>query len=257
MRLLVAIPLLALIGCASVPTAPIIVESDISVAARPLLEDLSKPEYWQSRCLLPPLFANNKRFIAASRDRAFRRGDQLVAIDGEVLDASKNRAAHEILEKIPATSTVTVRLVSNGKERNVVAACGDSKTYYAIVRAAATAAIRNDARTCALQMEAALLQHSLGDVWLGLRHDCMVKAGLLSGRASKIDFYEVFRQHILQAQFSSVDLQLARVPTQIAARKLWDAGAADLANRLTRDYESAERAMANQSLKYNGAYIRS
>jgi hypothetical protein len=82
---------------------------DIVALTRPLIADLNKPEYFQSRCTVPPVLANDKRCVAMSRDPTFLSGDRLLAINGEALDSTNPRALHEILIRYAPNVRVTVR----------------------------------------------------------------------------------------------------------------------------------------------------
>src|ERR1700733_5300577 len=103
---------------------------DILAMVRPLLEDLKSAEYSQSRCLLAPILAADKRTIAFSRDNTFHAGDQIVAINGEPLSTISARALHDILVKYPAEATLKVRLSRLGSETEVTAPCSDNQLFY-------------------------------------------------------------------------------------------------------------------------------
>lgn len=64
MRRIAPILLIALAVLTSASSRAAISGPDIAVLARPLAEDLNKPEFFQSRCLLAPLLANDKRSVA-------------------------------------------------------------------------------------------------------------------------------------------------------------------------------------------------
>jgi hypothetical protein len=87
---------------------------DIVALTRPLVADLNKPEYFQSRCTLPPVLANDKRSVAMSRDPAFLSGDRILAINGEALDSANPRALHEILIRYAPT---VLRSIARGRNR--------------------------------------------------------------------------------------------------------------------------------------------
>jgi len=125
---------------------------DLGALARPLVEDLNKPEFSQSRCMLAPLLANDKRTIAMSRDATFHAGDRILAINGEPLSDTSDRALHDILIRYAPDAALTVRLLWAGSETDITAPCSDSQSYYALLRAAATAAVIDDAATCADRM---------------------------------------------------------------------------------------------------------
>lgn len=239
MRRVAPIVLTALALLASRSFGGAVPAPDIAALARPLAEDLNKPEYSQSRCLLAPLLANDKRTIAMSRDDTFHAGDRILAINGEALSATGDRALHDILIRYTPDAIVTVRVLRAGSETDVTSACADSRLYYSLLRAAATAAVQDDAATCADRMADAGKQHALGSTWLKVSLNCNVKAGRISGAPMLAEFFLVFHEELLENDFSPDALQKARPSLQNAAQILLGAGSRPLAEKLQQEYASA------------------
>ncbi len=212
---------------------------DIVALARPLLEDLKKPEFFQSRCMLAPILATNKRIVAMSRDDTFHAGDRILAVNGEPLSATSDRALHDILIGYAPDATVTVRLLRAGSEADVAAPCSDNQSYYALLRAAATAAVQDDAATCADRMGEVGKLHALGAIWLNVALNCNAKAGHVAGAAMLAEYFNVYHEELLENEFSPDALQKARPSLQDAAQKLLTAGSRPLAEKLQQEYASA------------------
>jgi hypothetical protein len=212
---------------------------DIAALVRPLVEDLNKPEYSQSRCLLAPILAADKRTIAFSRDDTFHSRDQIVAINGEPLSMTSARALHDILVKYPANATLRVRVARAGSETEVTSPCSDNQLYFAMLRAAATAAAQGDAATCADRMADVGRHHALGATWLNVELQCDVKAGRVAGAAISAGYFEVYYEALLENEYSVDALQRARPSLQAAAQKLLKAGSRPLAEKLQQAYSAA------------------
>jgi hypothetical protein len=232
--LLIALALLASASLSAAVPGP-----DIAALARPLAEELDKPEFSQSRCMLAPLLANDKRTIAMSRDDSFHAGDRILAINGELLSATSDRALHDILIRFAPDATVTVRLLRAGSETEVTAPCSDSQSYYSRLRAAVIAAVQDDAATCADRMADAGKQHALGSTWLKVSLDCSVKAGRVSGAAMLAELFFVFHEELFENDFSPDALQKVRPSLQNAAQSLLNAGSRPLAEKLQQEFASA------------------
>jgi hypothetical protein len=213
--------------------------SDLGALARPLVEDLSKPEFSQSRCMLAPLLADDKRTVAMSRDDTFHPGDRILAINGEPLSATNNRGLHDILIRYAPDAAVTVRLLRAGSETDVTAPCSDSQTYYALLRAAATAAVLDDAATCADRMAEVGKQHALASTWLNVSLNCSIKAGRVSGAPMLAEYFVVFHEELLENEYSPDALQKVRPLLQGAAQIMLFSGSRPLAEKLQQEYASA------------------
>jgi hypothetical protein len=209
---------------------------DLANLVRPLDEDLQKPEFSESRCMLAPLLANDKRTIALSRDDAFHPGDRILAINREPLNATSDRAVHDLLVQYPPNATMTVRVRRAESEVDVTAPCSDSQQYYALLRAAVTAAMQDDAAACADRMDEVGKIHALGSTWLNLALNCNVKAGRVAGTRMLAEYFMVFHEELLENDFSPSALQKVRPSLQEAAQKLLDTGSRPLAEKLQREY---------------------
>jgi uncharacterized protein DUF3617 len=239
MRQVAPIVLTALAMLTSQSFAAALPGPDIAALARPLAEDLNKPEFSESRCMLAPLLANDKRTIVMSRDATFHAGDRILAINGEGLSATSDRALHDILIRYAPDATVTARLLRAGSEVEVTAPCSDSQSYYALLRAAATAAVLDDAATCADRVAEAGKQHALGSTWLMVSLSCSAKAGRVSGPPMMAEYFVVFHEELLENEFSPEALQRVRTSLQGAAQILVDAGSRPLAEKLQQEYVGA------------------
>lgn len=219
---------------------------DIAALARPFLEDLKSAEYSEVRCQLAPILAGDKRFIAFSRDDMFRTGDRLLAINGELLKSASVRALHDILVKYPPTATLSVRVLRAGSEIEVMAPCSDNQLYYAMLRAAVTAAAQDDAALCADRMADLGKHHAMSATWLNLALKCKVKAGRVSGAPMLEEYFDVYHEALLENGCSSEALQKARPSLQAAAQTLQKAGGRPLAEKLQQEYAAAVANVAPQ-----------
>lgn len=224
---------------ASFPLSAAAPVPDIAAVARPFVENLKQPEFSQSRCLLAPLLAEDRRTIVMSRGDNFRPRDRILAINGESLSDTGSRPLHEILIRYPPGATLTVRVLRAGSETDVTAACLDSAAHFALLRAAVTAASQGDAAICADAMGNAGKQHALAATWLNLALACNVKAGRVEGAPMLAEFFMVFHVELLANQYSPEALQKVRASMQAGAQKLLDAGSPPLAEKLQQEYADA------------------
>jgi Protein of unknown function (DUF3617) len=216
------------------PAAP--AGPNLSAVARPLYEDLQKPEFFESRCMLAPLLASDKRTIAMSRDDTFRRGDRILRINRELLSATSDRALHDLLVRYPPDATMTVRVLRAETEVDVSAPCTDSKEYYALLRAAVTAAMQDDAATCADRMREAGKLHALASTWINVSLNCESKAGRIAAAHLLPEYFVMYHELLMENDYSPSALQKVRASLQEAAQKLLDAGSRPLAEKLQQEY---------------------
>jgi Protein of unknown function (DUF3617) len=210
--------------------------TDLPALVSPLRDDLQMPEYFESRCMLAPLFATDKRFIAMSRDESFRHGDRLLAINGEPLNPTSERAAHDLLVRYSPDATVTVRVLRAETEVDVTAPCTDSKEYFALLRAAVTAATQDDAATCADRLREAGKLHALASMWLNVSLNCESKAGGITGAPVLAEYFVIYHELLMENDYSPGALQKVRPALQGAAQKLLSAGSRPLAEKLQQEY---------------------
>jgi Protein of unknown function (DUF3617) len=211
-------------------------QPDLATLVRPLYEDLKQPEYFESRCMLAPLFAADKRFIAMSRDDTFRPGDRILSINREPLDPASDRAAHQLLVRYPPDATVTVRVQRAETEVDVTAPCSDTAAYYAELRAAVTAALQDDAAACADRMRDAGKLHALASTWLNVALNCESKAGRIAASHVLPEYFMVYHVRLMENDSSPSALQKVRQSLQEAAQKMLDAGSRPLAEKLQQEY---------------------
>ena len=238
MRRIAPIAVLALTthGCAELPPEP---APNIVALVQPLFSDLGNPEYSMSRCLLAPVLSSDKRTIAMSRDSTFVIGDRILSVEGQRLSETGDRPLHQILMRYPPDATLTVRVLRAGSELDVKASCTDNRAYFALLRAAATAAVQDDAATCADRMQEAAKLHPLGSTWLNVSLNCRVKAGRVTRATMRRSYFEVYQELILENKYSATTLENSRPTVQVAARYLQAQGNPALAARLKKQYEDA------------------
>jgi hypothetical protein len=223
-------------GCAELPPerAP-----DIVTLVQPLFYDLGNPEYLMSRCLLAPVLSSDKRTIAMSRDSTFVVGDRILSVEGQRLSETSDRPLHRILMRYPPDAALTVRVLRAGSELDVKASCIDNRAYFALLRAAATAAVQDDAATCADRMQEVAKMHALGSTWLNVSLNCREKAGRITGAAMRRGYFEVYQELILENKYSATALEYSRPMVQAAAQYLRMQGNSALAAQLKKQYEDA------------------
>jgi len=209
---------------------------NLSALVRPLFDDLQKPEFFESRCMLAPLLASDKRTIATSRDDTFHPGDRILAVNREPLNATSDRALHELLVRYPPDATMTVRVLRAEAEVDVSAPCMDSKEYYAPLRAAVTAAMQDDAATCADKMREAAKLHALASAWLNVSLNCESKSGRVAAAQAWPEYFVMYHELLMENDYSPSALQKVRPSLQEAAQKLLDAGSRPLAEKLQQEY---------------------
>ena len=219
------------------PTAP--AGPNLSAVVGPLFEDLKKPEFFESRCMLAPLLASDKRTIAMSRDDIFHAGDRIVSVNRELLSADSERALHDLLVRYPPDATMTVRVLRAGAELDVTAPCMDSKEYYSLLRAAVTAAMQNDATACADKMREAGRLHALAAAWFNVSLNCESKAGRIAAAHLLPEYFMMYHELLMENSYSPSALQKVRPSLQEAAQKLLDAGSRPLAEKLQQEFAGA------------------
>ena len=211
-------------------------EPNLSALVRPLFDDLQKPEFFESRCMLAPLLATDKRTVAMSRDDTFHPGDRILAVNRELLSATSDRALHDLLVRYPPDATMTVRVLRAGAEVDVTAPCMDSKAYYSLLRTAVTAAIQDDAATCADKMREAGQVHALAATWFNVSLNCESKAGRIPAAHLLPEYFMMYHELLMENNYSASALQKVRPSLQEAAQKLLDAGSRPLAEKLQQEY---------------------
>jgi hypothetical protein len=209
---------------------------DLTAVVRPLYDDLQKPEFFESRCMLAPLLASDKRTIAMSRDDTFHPGDRILRINRESLNETSERALHDLLVRYPPDATMTVGVLRAGAEVDVTAPCIDSKAYYALLRAAVTAAVQDDAATCADKMREAGQLHALAATWFNVSLNCESKAGRIPAAHLLPEYFMMYHELLMENVYSPNALQKVRPALQEAAQKLLDSGSRPLAEKLQQEY---------------------
>lgn len=222
-----------LIGLASA-TGP-----DIVAEGKPLVAELANPKYATSRCMLTPVLADDGRVVAKSGDPSFVAGDTFIAVGDERLDDTSKTALVDILERRPPDGQIRVRLQRAGSEHVVTAHCTDVKPFYTALREGAEAAVANDGGGCADKLAAAARLHGLSSIWLRLSMSCSIRAGRLSGARMWRTDYDLYRQRILETQYTPAALAGIRHGVLGAVRDLRQSGNPVLADELEKQYAAA------------------
>jgi hypothetical protein len=168
------------------------------------VEEMKKPQYAGSRCMLSPLFASDGMTVALSTDAVFSAGDTILSVGGEPLDATSKNAARDVLMKHGPTEKVQVKIRRSDHELTVTAQCADSKPAYDALLEAAFAASKGDFSACADKVAEARRLHALNYAYANLGFNCALQAKRFGSLANVSQaYYELYRLQILQAAWSS------------------------------------------------------
>lgn len=210
------------------------------------VEVFRRPEFEQSRCVLSPIFMSNNRTVALSTDRVFATGDTVLSVAGETLDADAKLPLVDLLKKHSATETLPLNIRRAGKETAIAAKCSDSKPYFDLLLEAAYAASKNDAAACADKMNRARTLRGASP-WLMIEFS--YKCNLQAGRIAQIDqargFYEIYREMILEASWSTDALGRIRGSLLTAVDILRKHNQQLLGDDLKQQFDDAVTASAN------------
>lgn len=227
---------LALFASASLCAAT--ADPDIAASARSLATELKEPEFFQSRCLLVPILANDKVTVVSQED-GFHTYDRILAVNDEPVSATTYRALHEILIRHPPDIPVRVRVLRGGSDKNLKAHCLDSRSLYSPLRAAATAALADNATACAYWLADASKQHALGSTWRQLQLNCDVKAGRVTGPGLLAEQFAITHEVLLENSYSPDALRSQETTMQDTAEFLAKEGSQELAIRLRTQFAVA------------------
>ncbi|MGO9592224.1 MAG: hypothetical protein ACLQFT_09140 [Steroidobacteraceae bacterium] len=212
------------------------------------VEEFRKPEYAASRCMLALNFASDGTTVA-STDRVFSAGDVVIAIGDQQIDANSKTTVSDLLMKHGPDETIPIKIRRADKEMVVTAKCADAKPLYDLLLDAAYAASKNDAATCADKMSAAGRLHALPYMQMWLGYSCGRQAGRIVTTTDVAQgYYELQRELILEAGWSSDALGRIRETILSAVHSLQTNNAAMLANDLIEQYEQAVSAASPQPL---------
>jgi hypothetical protein len=179
--------------------------------AQQWVDELKKPGYAASTCMLSPVFASDGMTVAVSADRVFLAGDMVVAVGDEKVDATAKRPVTDLLMKHGASESVPIRIRRADKELVVTIACIDRKAFFDLLLEAAFAASKNDAATCADKITAARNVHFLSAVVRDFAYECAVAARRIVGIPNQAQAaYEINRELILENEWSTDSLDRIR-----------------------------------------------
>lgn len=204
---LVGLSLTTFLCCEAIAAAPPTTPAPASYLpqmAQPYLDELKKPQYAVSRCMLTPVFASDSMTVAVSVDRVFSSGDVVVAVGGERVDETAKTPVRDLLMKHGPDETVPITVRRAAKELVVTAKCTDAKPYNDLALEAAFAASKNDAATCSDKMIAARQLHGLNAGHFVLLYQCNRLAGRIPNAADQVrGYYEFNRELIIENSWSS------------------------------------------------------
>ena len=167
------------------------------------VDELKRPEYGISTCMLTPVFASDGMTVAVSADRVFSAGDVVIAVGNEQVDTTAQRPVGSLLNKHEPKDSVQIKIRRADKELIVTAACADTKPFFDLLLEAAFAASKNDAASCADKMNAARGYHALNFKMQQGAYVCAARAGRLVGNPELArGYYEIHRELILENEWS-------------------------------------------------------
>ena len=212
------------------------------------VDELKKPKYAATRCMLAPILASDAMTVAVSVDRVFSSGDVMVAIGGERVDETAKTPVRDLLGKHGADESLPITIRRAGKELVVTTKCTDAKPFAHLLLEAAIAASKNDAATCADKMHAARQLRALGYAQMNLAYQCTRLAGRIPNAADQAHgYYELYREAILETAWSSDALGRVRGPILEAVDLLKKNNQALLADDLKQQYDQALAAKSQPS----------
>jgi hypothetical protein len=212
----------------------------LSQLGQQIVEELKKPEYAVSRCVLTPVLMSDNMSVAVSVDRVFSAGDVLTAVSGEPLDATAKTPLKDLLMKHSAVESVAITIRRAGKEIVITAKCADAKPMFDSILEAAFAASKNDAATCADKMDASARLHTLSHGPRVLAYRCYFQAKRFSNMADNTrSSYEMSREWILESAWSPDALSNIRGGILSTVDWLQKNNASLLADDLKQQYDQA------------------
>jgi len=208
--------------------------------AQRFLEELKKPEYGVSRCMISPGLASDQMTVSVSVDRLFSAGDVIVAVGNDPLDPNAKTPVRDLLMKHGADESIPVKIRRAGSELTVTAKCADSKPVYDLELEGAYAASNNDAATCADKLTAAKQLHVMAFPPLFLLYQCARIAGKMPNIADQARaYYEAYQMMILNNLWSSDALSRIRGDVLTAVDQLKKGNATLLGDDLKQQYDQA------------------
>lgn len=231
-------------GLAAVPETPQ-TPTGLALLGQQDLDELKKPEYAASRCMLTPDFGSDGMTVAASSDRIFSPHDQVVAVAAEPVVANAKNAVRTLLIKHGPNEVLAITIRRAGSVQAITAQCADAKPYFELLIAASLAASRSDAAACADRMAEAARLHTPSSTSLGLAFQCASQAGRISAADVHRRYYEIYRLLILESAWSLDALDRIRTTVHGAFDHLLENGAPQFADDLKRLYEQSVAAASH------------
>jgi hypothetical protein len=203
---LVGLSLCALLcvgGIAAAQPAPPAQANPLPQLGQMFVDELKKPEYGISTCMLTPVFASDGMTVAVSTDRVFSAGDVVIAVGGEPVDTTAERPVGSLLNKHEPKDSVQIKIRRADRELIVTTPCADTKPFFDLLLEAAFAASKNDAASCADKMNAARGLHALNFKMQQGAYICAARAGRIVGSPDLArGYYEIHRELILENKWS-------------------------------------------------------
>lgn len=225
-------------GLAATPPAP--PANYLPDLAQRFLDELKKPEYGASRCMISPGLASDQMTVGVSVDRVFSAGDVIVAIGSDPVDAAAKTPVKDLLVKHGVDETVPIKIRRAGAELIVAAKCTDSKPFYDLELEGVFAASKNDAVTCVDKLNAAKQLHVMNFPPMFLAFQCAKIAGKIPNSGDQArGYYEAYRMMVLLNLWSSDALSRIRGDILTAVDALKKGNATLLADDLKQQYDQA------------------
>jgi hypothetical protein len=207
---------------------------------RSIVDELKKPEYAVSRCMLTPVLASDQVTVAASVDHVFSAGDVLVAVGDDRIDPTAKTPLRDLLMKHGPTGNISIGVRRGNKELVLTAVCADAKPYFDLLLEAGYAASKNDPAGCADKLDAAKHVHAPNYPLFFLAVRCNVLAGRLAGNSVQSqNLYEMNRELILENKWSPDALGRIRGTLLTAIETLKKSGMAYLGDDLKGQLDEA------------------
>jgi hypothetical protein len=239
-------------GIAATLPAPPTQASPLVRVGQQYLDELKKPEYAVSSCMLTPVFASDGMTVAVTADRVFSAGDVVIAVGGEPIDTTAKKPVSDLLKKHGPNDSIQVKVRRADKEVTVNSTCTDTKPFYDLLLEASFAASKNDAARCADKMTEARHLHASSASAMHLANQCARFAGRMPNVADAA-YYEVHREILLENLWSSDALSHIRAAILNAVDTLKKGNQSLLADDLKQQYDQAVAASSSPTpLSANG-----
>jgi hypothetical protein len=228
--------------------------SELSATGQHIVDQLQKPEYAASSCMLSPIFATDGVTVAVTADRVFASGDVVIGVGDDPVDPTAAHPLVRLLVKHGADEILQIKIRRAPSEQLVVTAkCSDRKLFTDLLLESAYAASKNDASTCVDKMIEARRLHALSAVLMDMGYLCELKAGRIVGNPNQAQgFYEIRRELILENEWSSDALGKIRGTILSAVDRLRKHNNSLLGDDLMQMYDRAVAARSPMTVAADG-----